>query len=58
MKMCTPATSWPWWRPTELEKAERLVQRGEYAAAVAAYDAYLVKYADDEHARMSRATLA
>ena len=55
---CASGPLWPWWRPAELEKAERLAQRGEYAAAVAAYDAYLVKYADDEHARLSRATLA
>jgi len=55
---CAPLPPWPWWRPAELEKAERLAQRGEYAAAVAAYDVYLTKHGDDERARLSRATLA
>jgi hypothetical protein len=55
---CASVRPWPWWRPEELEKAERLAQRGEYAASVAAYDAYLAKYGEDERARMSRATLA
>jgi hypothetical protein len=53
-----PPWAWPWLRPAELEKAERLAQRGEYAAAVAAYDAYLAKHGDDARARTSRDTLA
>ena len=58
---CASAAAWPWWRSAELSKADGLAQRGDYDAAVAAYDTYLAKYSDSAEAgraRMSRDTLA
>jgi predicted Zn-dependent protease len=42
----------PWWPPaTLLERADRLVQQGDYASAVRTYDELLAKYPDDPAAR-------
>ena len=55
---CASLPPWPWGSSAELVKADRLVEQGDYAAAVAAYDAYLAKHADDTRIRMSRNTVA
>jgi hypothetical protein len=55
---CASLPPWPWWYGEELVKADRLVEQGEYAAAVAAYDAYLAKHGADARVRMSRNTVA
>jgi len=42
----------PWWPPaTLLDRADRLVQKGDYASAVRTYDELLAKYPDDPSAR-------
>jgi hypothetical protein len=55
---CASLPPWPWWYGPELVKADRLVEQGDYAAAVAAYDAYLAKHGADARVRMSRNTVA
>ena len=55
---CASLPPWPWWYAEELVKADRHVEAGEYAAAVAAYDAYLAKHGPDARVRMSRNTVA
>ena len=55
---CASVPPWPWWYSPELVKADRLVEQGEYAAAVAAYDAYLATHRTDARVRMSRNTVA
>ena len=58
---CASGAAWPWWRSEELTKADRLAERGDYEAPMAAYDAYLAKHSDSAEAgraRMSRDTLA
>ena len=60
---CASWNVWPFARPSSaaLARADRLAAEGDYSAAVAAYDEFLVKYADDPAAprvRMSRDTIA
>ena len=61
---CASWNVWPFSRPSaagHVRGADRLAVEGDYPAAVAAYDEFLVKYADDPAAprvRMSRDTLA
>jgi hypothetical protein len=60
----TASWSWPpWQRPggEALALADHHVERGEYAQAVAAYDAYLTKYPEEPEAKralQTRDTLA
>src|SRR3989441_917812 len=55
---CASLPPWPWWYGPELVKADRLVEQGDYAGAVAAYDAYLARHGADARVRMSRNTVA
>jgi len=61
---CASWNVWPFSRPSpagHVRGADRLAAEGDYSAAVAAYDEFLVKYADDPAAprvRMSRDTIA
>jgi hypothetical protein len=55
---CASLPAWPWSYSPELAKADRLVEQGEYAAAVALYDAYLARHRADARVRMSRNTVA
>jgi len=55
---CASLRPWPWEYSPELVKADRLVEQGDYAAAVAAYDGYLAKHGSDTRVRMSRNTVA
>lgn len=54
---CASVSGWPF-RPSAamLAKADRLATAGEYDAAVAAYDEFLTKYADDAEAPRARAS--
>src|SRR2546428_127962 len=55
---CASLPPWPWWYGPELVKADRLVEQGDYAGAVAAYDACLPRHGADARVRMSRNTVA
>lgn len=59
---CASWPSWPSWpaflRPgaTLLDRADRQVQAGDYAAAVQTYDVLLARYPDDPEAPRARAS--